>query len=62
MAKYVTRANKPLFIETPLWDDQRAALTPDLCVDGAKETDTGLIDLHGNAIYRVQDQIGFGRG
>lgn len=58
---YVIRATKPLFVETPLWDDQRARLTPDLNVDGAKEVRTGLIDRHGNAIMRLQAPIGFGR-
>lgn len=58
--RYVTRANRPLFVETPLWDGQRCGLTPDLTVDGAKEVDTGLVSASGDAIYRVQDPIGFG--
>ena len=57
---YVTRAGKPLYIETPLWDDSQP---PQLSftVDDAKEVDTGLVDAKGNAIYRLQDPIGFGR-
>lgn len=58
--RYVTRAGKPLFIETPLWGGDEP-LHPSLSVDGAKEVDTGLIDGSGNAIYRLQEPIGFGR-
>jgi hypothetical protein len=32
-----------------------------LHVDGAKEVDTGLVDLHGHKIMRTQPPIGFGR-
>jgi hypothetical protein len=58
--KYVTRAAKPLYIETPLWDDAKP-FHPDIRVDDAKEVDTGLVDRLGNAIYRLQPPIGFGR-
>jgi hypothetical protein len=58
---YVTRAAKPLFVETPLWDDQRAGMNPSLSVDGAREVDTGLINADGDSIWRVQPPIGFGR-
>lgn len=34
---------------------------PNLDVDGAKEVDTGLLDMHGNVICRVQHPVGFGR-
>jgi hypothetical protein len=61
MSRYVTRAQRPLFVETPRWDDQRASLTPDLCVEGAKEVDTGLVSLSGDPIYRIAPPIGFGR-
>jgi hypothetical protein len=60
MMRYVVRAAKPVYIETPLWDDvepQRLSFT----VDDAKETDTGLIDAKGNPIFRLQDPIGFGK-
>lgn len=59
--RYVTRAAKPLFVETPLWADNEP-FKPGLIVDGPKETDTGLVDATGNAIYRMQEPIGFGRG
>jgi hypothetical protein len=58
--RYVTRAAKPLYIETPLWDDSEPGL-PSLSVDGEKKTDTGLIDASGHSIYRLQEPIGFGR-
>ncbi len=61
MSRYITRADKPLYVETPLWDDQREGLRPNLLVDDAKVVDTGLIDRHGAAILRVQDAIGFHR-
>ena len=58
--RYVTRAAKPLYIETPLWDDNEPGI-PSLSVDDAKETDTGLVDAQGYSIYRLQEPIGFGR-
>lgn len=61
MSRYVTRATKPLYVETPLWEDQRQGLTPDLSVDGEKEVDTGLVDPRGQAIYRMPPPVGFGR-
>lgn len=51
--RYVTRASRPLFIETPLWDDDRHGMTPDLSVDEAKEVDTGLVDHREQAIHRL---------
>ena len=36
-------------------------MMPSFNVDGARTTDTGLVDRHGNAIMRVQAPIGFGR-
>lgn len=61
MSRYVTRANKPLFVETPLWDDQRGGMMPELSVDGAKEVNTGLVSASGDPIMRLQDPVGFGR-
>lgn len=61
MTRYVTRAAKPLYVETPLWDDQRCSLKPDLDVDDAKEVDTGLVSAAGDPIYRLPPPIGFGR-
>lgn len=57
--RYITRARG--FVETPLFDDQREGGRPEISVDGAKETDTGLFDRFGNMIMRLQDPIGFGR-
>ena len=61
MPRYTTRATKPLFVETPLWDDNRDVGLPSLSVDGEKQIDTGLISATGEPIYRVNDPIGFGR-
>lgn len=61
MSRYVTRAVKPLYVETPLLDDQRASLTPDLSVDGRKEVNTGLVLACGKPIYRLAPPVGFGR-
>lgn len=58
--RYVTRAAKPLYVETPLWDDVEPH-RPHLDVDGAKEVDTGLVSAGGDPIYRVAPPIGFGR-
>jgi hypothetical protein len=54
---------KPLFVETQeaaLWDDNKPQ-SLSFTVDGAKETDTGLIERNLHSIYRLQDPIGFGR-
>lgn len=61
MPRYVIRADKPLFIETPLWDDQRESLKPNLSVDGEKTVNTGLVTSGGQPIMRVNDPIGFRR-
>lgn len=62
MARYVTRAAKPLYVETPLWPDQvDKTHCPHLDVDGAKEVDTGLLSATGEPIYRLPPPIGFGR-
>lgn len=58
--RYVTRAAKPLYVETPLWDDNEP-LRPHLSVDDAKEIDTGLVSADGDPIWRIQPPIGFGR-
>lgn len=58
--RYVIRAHKPLYVETPLWEDQ-GGMIPDVCVDGKKEVDTGLVTALGHVIYRLPDPIGFGR-
>lgn len=59
--RYVTRASKPLYVETPLWDEQREGLRADVTVDDAKEVDTGLVTATGKPIYRLPPPIGFGR-
>lgn len=63
MSRYVTRprAGKPLYIETPLWEDHRDVGLPCLTVDDAKEVDTGLVSEAGDPIYRLVPPIGFGR-
>lgn len=61
MPRYVTLSEKPLFVETPLWDDQKEGLRPDIRVDGEKTIDTGLVTADGKQIMRLQDPIGFGR-
>lgn len=58
--RYV-RAHKPLYVETPLWDDQQNPLVPCLTVDGEKCVDTGLLFADGSPVMRVSDPIGFGR-
>lgn len=59
--KYVTRADRPLFVEMPLWEDDRHGLTPDLSVDGEKRVNTGLVSKRGEPIYRLPPPVGFGR-
>lgn len=60
MSRYATRSGKPLYIETPLWDDvepQRLSLT----VDEHRAVDTGLITPTGEPIMRLPEEIGFHR-
>jgi hypothetical protein len=61
MPRYVVLAEKPLFVETPLWDEQKEGLRPNIQVDDAKTTDTGLVTATGKPSMRLQDPIGFGR-
>ena len=62
MPRYVVRprAAKPLYVETPLWDDAEPHRHM-VDVDGPKEVDTGLVTASGEAIYRIAPPIGFGR-
>lgn len=62
MSRYFTRPRsaKPLFIETPLWDDaepQRLHLD----VPEHEAVETGLIDVRGEPIMRAPNPVGFGR-
>lgn len=59
--RYAVRAEKPLYVETPLWADDKHGLRPDLSVDAGKEVNTGLVDHRGRAIYRLPPPVGFGR-
>lgn len=61
--RYVIRA---AYTEKPDSDRYRpwmndGPMLPGVEVDGPAEFDTGLIDEHGNAIWRMQAPIGFGR-
>lgn len=55
-----TRAAKPLYVETPLWNDAEPH-RPSLEVADAKAVNTGLLWPDGSPIMRVNDPIGFGR-
>jgi hypothetical protein len=63
VSRYFTqpRADKPLFVETPLWSEDRQSFLPDLDVPDHKPRDTGLLDQSGNPIMRGPRPIGFGR-
>ena len=61
MSRYVigrVRAAKPLYIETPLWDDNEP-FRPGLTVDDSEAADTGLITATGEPIYRLPETLGF---
>jgi hypothetical protein len=60
VSRYETRSAKPLYVETPLWEDAEP-LRPDIQLDARKEVDTGLVTTCGKRICRVQPPIGFGR-
>jgi hypothetical protein len=59
--RYVIRATKPLFVETPLWDEQRSGLIPEITVSDRKEVSTGLVTVRGEPICRLAPPVGFGR-
>lgn len=58
--RYVTRAYRPLYVETPLWEGADG-LKPDIHVDGRKEVNTGLVSHRGEPIMRLPPPVGFGR-
>jgi hypothetical protein len=60
MARYFTRptSGKPLFIETPLWDDAEPH-RPSLSVSDHEASFTGLLDERGDEIWRGPNPIGF---
>jgi hypothetical protein len=60
VSRYFTRprAGKPVYIETPLWDDQEPH-RPHLEVPDHEPTFTGLIDARGDEIWRGPNDIGF---
>lgn len=43
------------------WIDDDSPLIPALSVADHEAADTGLVDIHGNAIMRAPNPIGFGR-
>lgn len=49
---------KPLYIETPLWDDVEPH-RPSLTVDDSQAVDTGLIAPTGEPIMRLPEPMGF---
>jgi hypothetical protein len=60
MARYLVRPRAGAWIKGDHYDyDEPLRLS--LTVDDAKETDTGLVTLTGEPIYRLQAPIGFGR-
>lgn len=44
-----------------LFDDERGGFTPPITVDEHVATDTGLLDVDGNEIWRAPNPVGFGR-
>jgi hypothetical protein len=64
MSRYVAgrriHAGKPLYVETPLWDDN-PAMKPSLTVDDHEAVDTGLIMPSGEPIMRLPEPMGFHR-
>jgi hypothetical protein len=61
MSRYVlgrVRAAKPLYVETPLWDDSEP-MCPSLSVDEHEAVDTGLIAPTGEPIMRLPEPMGF---
>lgn len=61
MSRYFTRPRmgKPLYVETPLWDDVEPSRR-DLTVSDHEAAFTGLLDSKGEEIWRGPNPIGFG--
>jgi hypothetical protein len=55
------RAARPLYVETPLWGDQKKPLVPAISVDEQRAVRTGLLWPDGSPIMRTPNPIGFGR-
>ena len=63
MSRYVVgriRASKPLYVETPLWEDAEP-MRESLTVDDHEAVDTGLIMPSGEPIMRLPEEMGFHR-
>lgn len=60
MPRYITRAAKPLYVETPLWGDVEPH-RPSLSVDGHEPVFTGILDAKGEEIWRAPNPMGFAR-
>ena len=60
MSRYFTRAAKPLYVETPLWNDSDPLL-PGISVADHTPSFTGLLDAKGEEIWRAPNPMGFGR-
>lgn len=58
MSRYFVRAGKPLYVETPLWEDVEPN-RPSLAVPDHEPSFTGLLDAHGEPIFRGPNPMGF---
>lgn len=62
MARYFSKRPRAQgWCEDDLFDDQRGGFAPSLTVDEHVATDTGLLDVDGNEIWRSPNPVGFGR-
>jgi hypothetical protein len=58
MSRYFVRSGKPLFVETPLWEDYESQRR-DLIVSDHLASFTGLLDMRGEPIMRAPNPMGF---
>lgn len=61
MSRYFVRprADKPLYVETPLWSEDKESFRPNLDVPDHDATFTGLLDAAGEEIWRAPNPMGF---
>ncbi|MCB4862380.1 hypothetical protein K7W03_22580 [Sphingobium sp. PNB] len=60
MSRYFTRPRSLERIQDDFWDNE-APLLPSVSVPDHEATDTGILDRHGDTIWRAPNPIGFGR-
>lgn len=59
MSRYFTRPAKAFYVEDEVYGE---AMLPAITVPDHVPTNTGLLDAHGDVIWRSPNPMGFGKG